>query len=128
MTATILPTENESWGFWRTISRLETPASVNTSTAWQLAFAAIGEATGLDAAAVRAFLDSRHGRHFADDVANEIADGRELAEAIPAATAHWMNWTISRRTSRQTGIPVGLAYLTGFAVHAEIEAETETAN
>ena len=123
MTATILPTENEAWGFWGTMSRLETPTPVDTDTAWDLAFAAIGEATGLGAAAVRAFLDSRHGRHFADDVANEMAAGRALAEAITAATARWMKWSISRRTSRRTGIPAGLPCLTGLAMHAEIESE-----
>jgi len=124
MTAAILSTENQAWGFWGTMSRLETATPVDTGAAWELAYAAIGEATGLDTNAIRAFLDSRYGRHFADDVANEIAGGRALAEAIAAATARWMNWSISRRTSRETGIPAGIAYLTGFAMHAEIEAET----
>jgi len=124
MTAAILSTENQAWGFWGNMSRLETATPVDTGAAWELAYAAIGEATGLDTNAIRAFLDSRHGRHFADDVANEIVGGRALAEAIAAATARWMNWSISRRTSRQTGIPAGLPYLTGFAMHAGIEAET----
>ena len=128
MTATILPTKNQSWGFLGALSRLESPMPVDAGTAWKLAFADIGKATGLDAAAVRAFLDSRHGRHFADDVANEIAGGRALAEAIAAATARWMNWSISRRTSQRTGIPAGLPYLTGFAMNAEIEAEAEAAD
>ena len=128
MTAAILSTENQAWGFWGNMSRLETATPVDTGAAWELAYAAIGEATGLDTNAIRAFLDSRHGRHFADDVANEIVGGRALAEAIAAATARWMNWSISRRTSRQTGIPAGLPYLTGFAMHAEIEAEAEAAD
>jgi hypothetical protein len=29
----------------------------------------------------------------------------------------------TRRTSRDTGIPAGMPYLTGFAANAEIEAE-----
>ena len=34
-----------------------------------------------------------------------------------------MDWTISRRTGRETGIPRGLPYLTGFVTHCEIEVE-----
>jgi len=72
---------------------------------------------------VRDFLDSRHGRHFADEVANGLACNLLLAEAIDAAIARWMGWRISRRTSRETGIPAGLAYLTGFVLDEGIHAE-----
>jgi hypothetical protein len=34
-----------------------------------------------------------------------------------------MAWSISRRTSRETGIPVGLPYLTGFVISEGIAAE-----
>lgn len=34
-----------------------------------------------------------------------------------------MGWTISRKTARETGIPKGLSYLTGFVTHFAIEAE-----
>jgi hypothetical protein len=87
----------------------------------------IAEATGADLEAVRAFLDSRHGRHFADDVRNELHAGRPLADAIDAATQRWMGWTIGRHASKQYGIPRGLPYLTGFVVHAGIMAEDEAA-
>jgi hypothetical protein len=72
---------------------------------------------------VRDFLDSTHGRHFADDVAGELWKGETLKEAIEAAVARWQGWTIGRRTSRETGIPQGLPYLTGFANHFAIMAE-----
>jgi hypothetical protein len=36
---------------------------------------AIMAATGCSADAVRDFLDSRHGRHFADDVGNGVFEG-----------------------------------------------------
>ena len=75
--------------------------------------------------AVGDFLDSRHGRHFADDVANGLAAGRELKAAIAAAVQRWMGWTIGRRTTRETGIPIGLPYLTGFVIHCEIEADAD---
>jgi hypothetical protein len=36
-----------------------------------------------------------------------------------------MGWRIGRRTSRETGIPQGLPYLTGFVTDCEILAEAE---
>ena len=42
--------------------------------------------------------------------------------AIAVAATRWMGWTIGRRTSRETGIPPGLPYLTGYVIHAAIEA------
>jgi hypothetical protein len=74
---------------------------------------------------VRDFLDSRHGRHFADDVANGLAKGWMLEAAIDAAVARWMGWSIGRRTARETGIPRGLPYLMGLATHFQILAEAD---
>ncbi|WP_292612553.1 hypothetical protein [Nitrobacter sp. 62-13] len=84
---------------------------------------AIGEATGCSDVGVRDFLDSRHGRHFADDVANGLFEGRILMQAIEIAIDRWMTWTIDRRTSRETGVPRGLPYLVGFVTDCEIMAE-----
>jgi hypothetical protein len=125
MTITILPTRNEAWGFHGTTDRMEVGRPVDVATAWTLAFAAVGEATGVGPEGVRDFLDSRHGRHFADDVANGLIDGTTLEDAIDAAVTRWMGWTIGRRMSRETGIPAGLPYLTGLAAHFEIIAEAE---
>jgi hypothetical protein len=113
-----LPTTNTAWGFWGTIGHEAEPA-----TAWATAMPAIAQATGCPEEAVRDFLDSRHGRHFADDVSNDLAGGLGLERAILAAVERWMGWRISRRTARETGIPQGLPYLTGIVMHAAIEAE-----
>jgi hypothetical protein len=48
-----------------------------------------------------------------------------LEAAIDAAVARWMGWSIGRRTARETGIPRGLPYLTGFATHFGILAEAD---
>ncbi len=115
---TILPTANPNWGFFGTIRH-----HAQQEEAWALATKTVRTATGCPDWAVRDFLDSRHGRHFADDVANGLSAGQALEAAIEAAVARWMAWRIDRRTSRETGIPHGLPYLTGFVTHFEIMAE-----
>lgn len=110
-------TQNEEWGFWGTMNQ-------HATAAWPIALPAIAEATGTAQDAVRAFLDSRHGRHFADDVLNQIYAGRVLVDAIHAATTQWMTWKINRHTAKDYGIPRGLPYLTGFVIHCEIVEES----
>ena len=80
-------------------------------------------ATGLPESAVRDFLDSRHGRHLADEVANHLVAGKSVKAAIETAVATWMGWRIGRRMARETGIPEGLPYLTGLVGQMQVEAE-----
>jgi hypothetical protein len=108
---------NEAWGFWGTMRD-------HAALAWPLAIAAIAEATGESPQAARAFLDSRDGRHFADEVNSALYAGQSLAEAVQSATGRWMAWTIKRTTCREYGIPHGVPYLTGFVMHAAIHDET----
>ena len=114
MTTTNIPaTQNEAWGFTGAMNE-------HATAAWPIAMTSISDATYQPLESVRAFLDSRHGRHFADDVLNGLHAGANLQEAIHAATQRWMGWTIGRLTSKQFGIPKGLPYLTGFVIHCEI--------
>ena len=94
---------------------------------WPIAMTTIAAATGQPLESVRVFLDSRHGRHFADDVLNQLHAGLALVDAIHAATQQWMGWTIGRQTSKDYGIPRGLPYLTGFVIHCEIAEEIAAA-
>ena len=117
-TTTQIPaTQNDAWGFWGTMNE-------HASAAWPLAMNAVSDATRQPLESVRLFLDSRHGRHFADDVLNGLHAGLNLHDAIHAATQRWMGWTIGRLTSKQHGIPKGLPYLTGFVIHCEIVEES----
>ncbi|CAK7018213.1 MAG: hypothetical protein KER_00713 [Kerstersia gyiorum] len=116
-TTQIPATQNDTWGFWGTMNE-------HASAAWPLAMVAISDATSQPLESVRVFLDSRHGRHFGDDVQNGLYQGQPLAGAINAATQRWMGWTIGRQTSKQYGIPRGLPYLTGFVIHCEIVEES----
>ena len=95
----------------------------HAEAAWPLAMTAISDATCQPLESVRTFLDSRHGRHFADDVLNEMLRGHAIKQAVDAAVTRWMGWTIGRQTSKEYGIPKGLPYLTGFVIHCEIVEE-----
>ena len=110
-------TQNDAWGFYGTMNE-------QADAAWPLAMTAISDATCQPLESVRTFLDSRHGRHFADDVQNGLYEGKTLAGAINAATQRWMGWTIGRQTAKQYDIPKGLPYLTGFVIHCEIVEES----
>ncbi|MCW7540657.1 hypothetical protein OOT46_22825 [Aquabacterium sp. A7-Y] len=106
----------ESLGFIGTMKE-------HAPAAWPLSMTAIAYATGQPLEAMRAFLDSASGRHFADDVLNRLRLGLPLADAIRAAVHAWMTWRIDARTERRRGIPRGLPYLTGFVIDAEIGEE-----
>ena len=110
-------TENEAWGFYGSMT------DHGPREAWNLAMTAVSTATGAALDETRAFLDSRYGRHFGDEVTNLIAQGTSMQDAIEATTKTWMTWTIRKRTAEHTGIPQGLPYLTGFVTHAAIESE-----
>ena len=113
-TASQIPaTQNDAWGFWGTMNE-------HASAAWPLAMTAVSDATHQPLESVRTFLDSRHGRHFADDVLNQLHAGCDMVDAVNATTRRWMGWTIGRQTSKDYGIPRGMPYLTGFVIHCEI--------
>ena len=116
-TTQIPATQNEAWGFFGTMND-------DAQAAWPIAMTAISDATYQPLESVRLFLDSRHGRHFADDVLNEMLRGHAIQQAIDAAVTRWMGWTIGRQTSKQYGIPKGMPYLTGFVIHCEVTDES----
>lgn len=113
-------TANPAWSFFGTIRH-----HADLEEAWPLALEAVSEATGCPGWAVRDSLDSRNGRHFADDVSNGLFAELSLPDAIEAAVTRWMGWSIGRRTARETDIPQGLPYLTGFVTHFEVMADLE---
>lgn len=118
-----LPTQNPAWGFHGTL-RTAGMTQQLVDEAWRRATLYISAETGADPEAIRAFLDSRQGRHFADDVwcAMSRAD-QTVTTAIASTCDRWMGWKISKRTSEETGIPRGLPYLLGFVEHEGIMLE-----
>ena len=125
--ATAIPaSQNEAWGFFGTITHHTEPRA-----AWALALTIVADATGCSLDEVRAFLDSRDGRHFADEVsAHMTRDVGQNEAAIRAATASWMAYRITRHNSKAMGIPAGLCHLVGQVIAAAIaddEAHAESA-
>ena len=113
-------TQNEAWGFWGTMGG-------NACVAWPIAMTQIADVTGEPLESVRIFLDSKQGRHFADAVQDGLASHLTMEAAVAQAIAKWMDWKIGRITSRETGIPRGLPYLTGFVIQAQIIEDAQTA-
>lgn len=114
-------TNNPAFGFWGTMGCIGQPSE----EAWGIAMPLIVKATGCSVEAARDFLDSTHGRHFADEVANQLARRLTLDTAIRAAIDVFQSWRIARNIQRNYGIPAGLPYLTGWAHHFEGLGETE---
>ena len=108
-TPATLPSRNEARGFLGAIRPYADPQQ-----AWDLAMGAIAKTTGCTDEAVRAFLDSRDGRRFADEVINGLIGRLDLPLAIESAIERWMRQRIDARIETELGIPEGLPYLTGF--------------
>jgi hypothetical protein len=96
---TLLATPNESHGFYGTMGPLA-PA------AWPVALMALVTATHQSPQAIRLFLDSTYGRHFANSVLN-ACHGAELAVAIAATVQDWMQRPLSRAEARTLRPPRG---------------------
>jgi hypothetical protein len=131
-TPTILPRRNEDYGFFGTMTRCP-ECDRRSAEVWNLASRLIAEAIRADSEdemiGIRDFLDSRWGRHFADDVVDTLqSDTSDSAAAITATIAKWQDWRISRRTQREEGIPAGLSYLTGWVQHFAVTAAMEDTN
>ena len=122
----ILPTRNEANGFFGTLTICPLREQ-RTAEVWTLASILIAQAVHADSEdemiGVPDFLNSRMGRHFADDVVGELQSGVANSEtAINTAIRKWLGWRISRRTEREEGIPEGLPYLTGWVQHFAVAA------
>ena len=119
----ILTSQNRDWGFYGTMA---TNTKINPDLAWQTAMKVLtGITVGTTEEALRSFLDSKQGRHFADDVSNELFSGKELEDAIEDTGSRWMDWKIGNRTEERYGIPAGLPYLQGWVSHEDIQLDSE---
>ncbi|WP_071796295.1 hypothetical protein [Natronohydrobacter thiooxidans] len=125
-TPAILPSRNPDHGFFGTLTTC--PERDRRSVeVWALASTLIAKAirasTEEEMIGIRDFLDSRMGRHFADDVVGNMVGCKIDSEtAIRSAIRRWQDWRISRQLERDEGIPAGLPYLTGWVQHFAIAA------
>ena len=126
MTHPILPSRNEDYGFFGTLT-ICPQRDRRSVEVWVLASTLIATAIRADSEdemiGIRDFLDSRMGRQFADDVVGNMTGCNIDSEtAITSAIRRWQDWRISRQTERADGIPAGLPYLTGWVQHYAIAA------
>ena len=128
----ILPSRNEDHGFFGSLTSCP-QRDRRSADVWALASTLIAVAISADSEdemiGIRDFLDSRMGRHFADDViGNMTGCGIDSETALKSAIRTWQDWRISRRTEREEGIPEGLPYLTGWVQHFAVIASMEGAD
>jgi len=128
----IPPSRNEDYGFFRTLTVCP-QRDRRSSEVWSLALRLIAEAIHADSEdemiGIRDFLDSRMGRHFADDVVGNMTGCNiGLETAIGSTIRRWQDWHIDRKTEREHGIPAGLPYRTGWVQHFAVTAEMEYAS
>ncbi len=112
----ILRTRNPSWGFYGTVRHHADP-----DEAWAEAMRRVVEVTAFSPEAVRDFLDSRRGRHFADEVNGFLFRGLDLDEAIEAAIERWMEWRTGRRRGHEDNTPAGTPFLVAELAPFEFE-------
>ena len=127
----ILPSRNEDYGFFRTLTVCP-ERDRRSAEVWNLASRLIAEVIGASSEdemiGIRDFLDSRIGRHFADDVVGNMTGCNiGLEAAIASAIRRWQDWRIDRQTEREHGIPAGRPYLTGWVQHFAVTAAVEDA-
>lgn len=116
MSKSIPQTQNEGWGFYGTMGG-------HAESAWPQAMTIIANELGESLEAVRWFLDSRYGRHFADAVRNEMHDGLALGDAIQAATKKWSEQRIRRSTCRHYRIPYKHTTLASYVAEYHVSGE-----
>lgn len=95
------PSQNDSWGFWGTMqTRGRIREAAIREQAWPMALVAVSSSAGCSLEDARAFLDSHYGRHFADEVDNQLHDNSgSLTAAITAtATRYTEEWKVTRLT------------------------------
>lgn len=84
---------SDAYGFFGVISaHVADPAA-----AFDEASKMIAHKVGSHPKEVWAFLDSRHGRLFADDVAIEIGRTRDFRASVSAVVERWQEWKMARR-------------------------------
>jgi hypothetical protein len=128
-TATVFHTRNTDYGFFGTLTTCP-ERDRRTSEVWSLASRLIAQAVNAtseeEMIGIRDFLDSRSGRHFADEFVGALQCGAPDCEtAIAAAIAKWQDRRITRAKERSDGIPAGLPYLTGWVQHFAVTATME---
>ena len=125
-----ISTQNTANGFYGACLRSDM-SHATADAFWAAAFVAIQSETNAPQAAVRAFLDSRHGQHFLDGLLHLLFEphlqiGPDIRAIAAQEVARWQGWSIDRRTERMFGIPHGWPYLTGWVEYYSVIKDDQT--
>jgi hypothetical protein len=111
----VLPTENESWGFYGTIDSIRRERDpdgkgMSVDDAWRVAFGAVMKLfPGIPSKSIREFLDSKDGRHFADLLTFHLdqhpLDARKLEKAVRGAFGSAQGNYYKKALATLAGVP-----------------------
>lgn len=111
-------TQNREYGFYGTC----TLRGQDADALWQAAVCGLISPIA-PAEVVAVFLDTRHGRHFADDVVQQVEDCVATDEAVAHTAARWNQWRLGRELARGTHLPASVPYLAGLMEIIALEME-----
>lgn len=89
-------TSNKAWGFYGTYKSCHETSDRDTARAYAAAHGAVMTVLGMDAAETKEWLDSRNGRHLADQVAKGKAADDTVAYVTKHAASIKKEWAKSR--------------------------------
>ena len=110
----ILPTENEAWGFFGSVAT-HFEGEADMPAIWGGTFKAFLEVfPGVDPKVVRDFLDSKSGRHFADQALDDPrlkdsmnAANRVVKGLLRSSGGKWVAKDLSKLAGTEAGVPPG---------------------
>lgn len=102
---TTVKTRNEYYGFYGTIHL----ALASADESWSMAIEKIAELTGHEHEDIGAWLDTKGGRHIADNVIDRL-NNTDLNSAIDEAVNKWNGFRLTGE-HRRNGAPACATYL-----------------
>ncbi|ULJ69300.1 hypothetical protein MIS45_11270 [Wielerella bovis] len=109
-------TQNETYGFYGTCAIV----GLNAQSLWDIAIQQIHQATQEHLEDIAIFLDSRHGRHFADDVVCLIRNDKTAHTAIYETVQKWQTWQLGSAV-KGMGLPTNTPYLNGLIMMLSVD-------
>lgn len=102
-----LETENKEWGFYGTLQRTEFGEC--TEDAWDAFFDSVMQITRFSEADIREFLDSKWGRHMADETYDALTQSETVRAAVDKVVIKRIAFIVERIAAQKGHRTMGSA-------------------